>query len=96
MTTQTHTIDSVLANLTFSRAPVSGQHTCETPAGFVVITRIGEMQGPKGGRVVEYEIETTFKSDRTRLHYGYASYAVAKRGAAMLVANHLNENGAHA
>lgn len=96
MTTRTasdaHTIDTVLADTSFHRAPLSGQHTVETPAGPAVITRIAE-QGPKGGRVWAYEIETSFTGARTRLHYGYATCASAKRGVALLAANHLNEQG---
>lgn len=73
------------------RAPMSGQHTVETLAGPAVLTRIASV-GPKGGRVFEYEIETGFNGARTRLHYGYASYAVAVRGVERLAQAHIEEN----
>lgn len=71
---------------------MSGQHTVQTEAGSAVITRI-DGTGPKGGRRIglDYEIETAFAGDRVRLHYGYASFAVAKSGVQHLAETHLAE-----
>lgn len=71
-------------NLTFTRSPMGDQHIADTPVGRAVVTRI-ETTGPNGGRLWEYEIETAFTGDRVRLRTGYASFAVAKRGVALLV-----------
>lgn len=75
------------------RAPMSGQYTVESPAGSAVITRV-HTEGPRGGRVWAYEIETAFKGDRVRLHYGYVTFAAAKRGITRLVTNYLSGTAA--
>lgn len=72
------------------RASMSGQHVVETEAGSAVLTRL-DLTGPRGGRVFDYEIETAFKGDRVRLHYGYASFAAARNGVQQLADNHMVE-----
>lgn len=88
--TETHTLDSVLADTTFHRTEATGVYTVETPAGPAVIERY-RVDGPNGGAHWAYQIETSFTGDRTRFHLGYVTYKVARRGVALLAANHLNE-----
>lgn len=93
--TTSHTIESALSSIVFHRTAAPGAYTVETPAGPAIIERY-RVDGPYGGAHWAYQVQTSFTGDRIRFHLGYVTYKVARRGVALLVANHLNENRTHA